>query len=224
MFIGHFAVGFAAKRLAPKINLGWLFVACQLLDLIWPVLVLAGIERVGVDHAATAVTPLDFQHYPYSHSLVMALLYSAAFGLALGTQARSRRAGIVIAGVTFSHWLLDFVTHRADLPLAFSSTRVGLGLWQSVPLTVAIEGAMFLAAFALYWRLRRAEAKFRPRATLGLFAFLALIYAGNVFGPKPPVDTPAAAIAGPALAMWLIVLWGYAIDRQGLPPSAPSKP
>lgn len=218
MFIGHFAAGFAAKRLAPEANLGLLFVACQLLDLIWPVLVLAGVERVAVDHAATAVTPLDFQHYPFSHSLVMTALYAAVFGLAAGALLRSRRAALVVAALTLSHWFLDFATHRPDMPLTFSETRLGLGLWNSIPLTVAIEGALFVAGFAVYWQRQRGASKPRKGWTLGLFAFLLLIYAGNVFGPKPPLDTPAAAIAGPALAMWLIVLWAYAIDRQRLPP------
>lgn len=224
MFIGHFAVGFAAKRVAPEVNLGLLFVACQLLDLIWPVLVLAGVERVAVDHAATAMTPLDFQHYPFSHSLVMSLLYASVFGLAVGSLLKSRRAAIVVAALTLSHWILDFATHRPDLPLAFSATRVGLGLWNSVTSTVLVEGAMFLVGFAVYWSRQRGASTGRRGWTIGLFLFLTLIYAGNVFGPKPPLDTPAAAIAGPALAMWLIVGWAYAIDRQGLPPSAPSRP
>ena len=213
MFIGHFAVGFAAKRLVPQVNLGLFFVACQLLDLIWPVLVLLGVERVAVDHTATAVTPLAFQHYPYSHSLVMACLYALAGGLGAGMLLKSRRAAVVVALVTLSHWVLDFATHRPDLPLAFSETKVGLGLWDSVSLTVLIEGAMFVSAFAVYWKTQKVTTKPRRAGTIALFGFLVLIYVGNVFGPKPPLDTPAAAIAGPALAMWLIVGWAYAVDR-----------
>lgn len=168
MFIGHFAVGFAAKRVEPKLNLGVLFIACQLLDLIWPVLVLLGIEKVGVDHAATV-----------------------------------------------SHWILDFLTHRPDLPIGPSEVdKVGLGLWNSLPATLVVEGALFAFGVYLYLKTQTGVSKGRRYATYGLIAFLTLIYAGNVLGPKPPLDTPAAALAGPALAMWLLVLWGYAVDRK----------
>ena len=78
MFIGHFAVALAAKRAAPRASLGWLVVACQLPDLIWPVLLLAGIERARIEPGNTAFTPLAFDHYPWSHSLLLVVIWGAA--------------------------------------------------------------------------------------------------------------------------------------------------
>lgn len=212
MFIGHFAVGFAAKRVVPEANLGLLFLASQLLDLVWPVLVLAGIERVAVDHGATVVTPLNFEHYPYSHSLAMAVLYSVAFTIVGHAVLRSWRGGLVLGGVTLSHWILDFVTHRADLPILLASEKYGLGLWNSLAATLIVEVGMFVAGVLLYLRVKGTN--LRPKSIWTLIAFLGLIYAANVFGPRPPIDTPGTAIAAPGVAMWLLVIWATLADRK----------
>src|SRR5688572_33466351 len=114
MFIGHFALGFAGPRFAPKLPLTASFIACQFLDLIWPVLVLAGLEQVSVDPDATAFTPLAFE-YPWSHSLLFAALYGALGAVvarALGLGGRSA-AGVLV--LVLSHWLLDLVSHAPDL-------------------------------------------------------------------------------------------------------------
>jgi membrane-bound metal-dependent hydrolase YbcI (DUF457 family) len=126
MFIGHFGVGLAAKKIAPNINLGFLFIACQLLDLIWPVLVLMGVEQVAVDHSATEVTPLNFLHYPYSHSLVMTLLYSLVGAFVTWRVFKSARVGAVMGFTVFSHWILDLITHRPDLPLLLETEKLVL--------------------------------------------------------------------------------------------------
>ncbi len=214
MFVGHFGVGLAAKKLAPEINLGFLFFACQLLDLIWPVLVLIGIERVTVDPGATQVTPLDFVHYPYSHSLFMTLVNSLV-GMTIGWRlSNSKRAGLVIGATIASHWLLDFVTHRADLPLFFGMNKFGLGLWNSVSGTLIVEIGIFIAGVFLYLQASPRNTRKEKIIFWSLIGFLFVVYLGNVFGPKVPLDTPSAAIAGPALAMWLIVLWAYFCDRN----------
>ncbi len=213
MFIGHFAVGLGAKKVAPELNLGFLFIACQLLDLIWPVLVLAGVEKVSVDHLATAVTPLNFEHYPYSHSLVMTVAYSLLAGIAAGLVFQSKRLGIVFGLVTSSHWILGFVTHRPDLPIWLEGQKVGLGLWNNISLSVSIELLIFATGIFLYLKSKSNFSRKRKMCFWALIAFLLVIYAGNVFGPKPPAETPSAMIAGPALAMWLIVLWGYLVDK-----------
>jgi hypothetical protein len=215
MFVGHFAAGLAAKKAAPRVSLGTLFIACQLLDLIWPVLVLAGVERVSVDRGATAFTPLDFEWYPWSHSLGMSLVWSALAFVVLKAMKRSHRDAAVVAAVVFSHWLLDFLTHRPDLPLWLGdSTKVGLGLWNGVAATVAVELALFAAGIWLYLRQTRPLDKKGTWAFWALIGFLTAVYLGNAFGPKPAPDTPSAAIAAPALAMWLIVAWGYWVDRH----------
>jgi membrane-bound metal-dependent hydrolase YbcI (DUF457 family) len=211
MFAGHFAVALAAKRIAPGTSLGTLVAASQLLDLIWPILVLAGVEVVRIDPGNTAFTPLDFVHYPYTHSAAAVLLWAIAFGLAYRWRARAWTGALVVAGLVGSHWLLDLLTHRPDLPLWPGGARVGLGLWNSVRWTLVVEGAMFVAGALIYGLTTRA----RDRAgRLGLYAFLAvlvLISAGNALGPPPPSST-AIGVAG--LALWLFVPWAAWIDRH----------
>ncbi|MBC87063.1 MAG: hypothetical protein CL677_07765 [Bdellovibrionaceae bacterium] len=214
MFIGHFAVGLGAKKVAPEINLGIFFIACQLLDLIWPVLVLAGIEVVSVDHLATKLTPLNFEHYPYSHSLLMTIVYSLVAGFFVGWVLKSKKLGVIVGMVTSSHWILDFVTHRPDMPILLSGQKVGLGLWNNLFLAVSIELLIFSAGIYLYLKSKTNMSQSRKIGFWSLIIFLLVIYLANVFGPKPPLDAPSAMIAGPALAMWLIVLWGYLVDRK----------
>src|SRR5512140_2569440 len=143
MFIGHFAVGLATKRLAPRTSLGTLFAAAQLLDLVWPVLVLLGLEEVRVDPGNTAFTPLDFVSYPWTHSLLMAFAWAAAFAFVYRSLRRCPLGAWVGGALVLSHWVLDFLTNRPDLSLAPGAAKVGLGLWYSVPGTLVAEGTLF---------------------------------------------------------------------------------
>lgn len=214
MFIGHFGVGLAAKKFAPELNLGILFVGCQLLDLVWPVLVLLGLEQVSVDHAATAVTPFNFIHYPYSHSLLMTLVYSAIGAFLVWRFLRKAGAALVISCTILSHWILDFITHRADLPIFFGSEKFGLGLWNSALWTFTVEVGIFVIGVVLYLKSSPLVKRKRKIIFRSMIGFLSVIYIGNFFGSKVPIDTPPAAIAGPAFAMWLIVLWAYFADKR----------
>src|SRR3954447_26978834 len=117
MFLGHFAVALAAKRAAPRTSLGTLVLAAQLLDILWPVLLLAGVERVEIRPGDTAFTPLHFEHYPVSHSLATSIDWAGVFGTAYYAITRYRRGAVVIAALVVSHWALDWITHRPDLPL-----------------------------------------------------------------------------------------------------------
>jgi hypothetical protein len=216
MFIGHFAMGLAAKRVAPRTSLGTLFAAAQLLDLVWPALVLAGVETVRVDPGNTAFTPLDFVSYPWTHSLGMALVWAFAFALAYRARTSALRGAVVVGALVLSHWLLDFVTHRPDLPLAPGGPKVGLGLWNSVPATVALEGALFVAGVYLYAGATRPRNRRGRVALWALVAFLAVTYVANM-GPPPP---SARAIGIVGLLMWLFVPWGAWIDRNRAPVGA----
>ena len=214
MFVGHFAVAFGAKRAVPAVSLGALFIACQLADLVWPLLVIAGVERVSVQPGLTVVTPLDFIYYPFSHSLLAAIAWAVLFGAAyMGLRRATRGTGAVLAGVVVSHWVLDALTHRPDMPLTMSaeSTRVGLGLWNSLPGTIAVELLLFAAGLWLYTQVTRALDRTGRLALWGLVAFLLVIYGANLFGPPPPSGMTAA---WSALAMWLLVAWGYWVDRH----------
>jgi hypothetical protein len=213
VFIGHFGLAFGAKRAAPATSLGVLFAACQLADLLWPTLLLLGYERVEIRPGITRFTPLDFVSYPYSHSLVALCGWGLAFGAIYTVLRRARiSAFVTLALLVVSHWLLDYVTHRPDMPITISGAdRVGLGLWNSIPGTLAVEFAIFAIGLAVY--LRQTE----PRDHVGsiglwsLVGFLLVVYLGSSFGPPPP--TPAA-IAWSAESLWLLVIWGYWIDNH----------
>jgi hypothetical protein len=213
MFIGHFAVALAAKRAVPQVSLGTLFLAAQLADLVWPVLVLLGVESVEVRPGITAVTPLDFSYYPWSHSLVAMALWGVVLAAAWLAATRSTfKAALVVAAVVVSHWLLDWISHRPDLPLTVGGeSRYGLGLWNSLPATVAVEGALFAACVVIYARATSARDRIGRWAFWALMVFLVGVYLANLFGPPPP---NALAVAWTANAMWLLVAWGYWLDRH----------
>jgi hypothetical protein len=211
MFIGHFAVGLAAKPVEPRLSLGLLLAAPQLLDLVWPVLVLAGIERVEIDPGNTAFTPLAFTYYPWSHSLVAALLWSALLAVPLRATGASWRVSGIAAALVFSHWVLDFVSHGPDMPLWPGGPRVGLGLWRSVPATLAVEVTMYALGVFVYARATHAKDRVGSGAFWALAAFLLVVYVANVLGPPPP---SATAVAASALALWLIPVWGVWIERH----------
>src|SRR3954470_24943876 len=117
MFIGHFALGFAAKRAAPRLSVAVLFAAAQFADLLWPFLVALGIEQVRIDPGNTAFTPLAFVSYPYSHSLLFLCVWGALFGAICAVMIRSALSGAVVAALVVSHWVLDWITHRPDMPI-----------------------------------------------------------------------------------------------------------
>ncbi len=163
MFLGHFGVALAAKKAAPTVSLGTAILAAQWADLLWPTLVLLGIERLEIDPGNTAMTALDFVHYPYSHSLVALLGWAVAFALAFHTFRRAAlRPGLVVGALVLSHWVLDVATHRPDMPLTLGGPeRLGLGLWNSVPATLVVEAVLFLGGLFLYARSMRVKGVLR---------------------------------------------------------------
>lgn len=215
MFVGHFALGLAGKRLAPRVSLGTWFVSVQLLDLVWPIFLLLGVEHVRVTPGYTRLSPLDFYDYPWTHSLVMAILWGlGAFLVALLVRrgpGRAAAAGLLGLGVV-SHWLLDFVVHRPDLPLfPLLGRYVGLGWWDRPVLAVAIELALLAAGAALYLRQTTARDASGRWGLWSLLGFLLLVWLGSLFGPPPPDERP---IAWMGLAQWLLIPWAWWVDRH----------
>ena len=223
MFLGHFALAFGAKRAAPAVSLGVLFLACQFADLLWPVLVLGGIEAVEVQPGATVMTPLNFVSYPYSHSLLALGGWGVLVGGAYAAATRSRMyAGVILGLLVVSHWVLDVISHRPDMPLTVrGTTRLGLGLWNSVPGTLAVELLIFTAGIALYRRATKARDRIGSVGLWSLVVFLLAVYLANVFGPPPP---DARTVAWSVNAMWLLVLWGYWVDRHRMSLGAGDEP
>lgn len=213
MFVGHFALGFGAKKFAPQVSLGILFLACQMADIIWPNLVLLGIETLRIQPGITVMTPLDFVSYPYSHSLVALLLWSVVFGaLYVALSRAGTKVAIVIGALVLSHWVLDVLTHRPDMPITLGEgTKVGAGLWNHPVIAIPIELLLFGTGVWLYQRHTKALNRVGSIGLWALVLFLLAVYVANVFGPPPPSST---AVAWSAQAMWLIIAWGFWVDRN----------
>jgi hypothetical protein len=215
MFIGHIAVALAAKKAAPKVSLGTLTLAVQFVDLLWPLFLLLGIEHVRIDPGNTAFTPLDFYDYPISHSLLTGIGWAFAFGLIYFLIRRSMKNAIILGGCVVSHWVLDFISHRPDMPIVpWTSTYVGLGLWYSVPATIVVEGLLFAVGVYIYIRSTTARDRTGTYAFWSFIVFLVLVWIGNIVGGPPPNVT---ALAWGAQSAWLLILWAYWIDRHRLP-------
>jgi len=190
LFVGHYGVSFAAKRSAPRVPLWVLFIAVQLLDVIWAPLVLLGIEKLSIVPGITASNALFLYYMPYTHSLVAAVLWSAgAFIVYRFLAGREReREALVVAIAVFSHWILDFLVHRPDLPLYDNTSKVGLGLWNYRVGALALEAAVLFGGMAWYLKTRTSR-----RAAFLIFGIALMAVQVRVsFGP-PPVSERAEA-------------------------------
>jgi hypothetical protein len=213
VFVGHTALALAAKARAPRTSLGLLWAAAVTLDLLWPPFLLFGLERVRIAPGDTAFTPLAFDSYPWSHSLLMALVWGAILALIVARRGAEPGAPLLIGALVVSHWVLDFVSHRPDMPLwpGAGAPRLGLGLWNSVPATLAVEGLLFLAGITIYVRVTR------PRDRIGVWAFWSFLLVQAVLWASGPWTAPppsAAAVAWVSLGAWLFVLWAWWADRH----------
>ena len=210
MFIGHFGVALAGKKLAPRTSLGTLFFAAQFLDLLWPVLLLAGLEHVRIAPGITRMQPFDFYDYPISHSLLTSIVWGALVALAYFGLRRDARGAWALGILVLSHWVLDVVVHRPDLPLWPGGPKVGLGLWNSWLAGVGLEVLTFGVGIWLYLRSTKA------RDAVGRYAFwalMALLFSGGAASLRAvPPDVKSVAIG--SLFMWILVLWGWWIDRH----------
>lgn len=212
MFIGHFGVALAAKKVAPQTSLGTLILAAQFLDLLWPIFLLAGIEHVRIAPGITKTSPFDFNDYPLSHSLLTTVLWAALFAGVYYFRRRNFRIAWILGAAVLSHWVLDFIVHRPDLPLfPGGQTWVGLGLWNSWTATIAVEVAFFGAGLWIYLSCTRAR---DAAGRYGFWALIALLFLGwvsTLFAGAPP---NVSAIAWGGLAMWLTVPWAWWADKH----------
>ncbi|RMF59219.1 MAG: hypothetical protein D6748_06950 [Calditrichaeota bacterium] len=215
MFIGHFGLGLAARKIDSTPSLGTLFLATQFIDLLWPLLLLVGLEKVEIDPGNTAFTPLNFSHYPISHGFLSVLIWSVLFGLVYYLFKKNLKSSLLLGMLVMSHWMLDLITHRPDLPLLpWSEVKVGFGMWNSIGLTMLVESGIFLGGAYLYLKNSRAVNRKGTIGFWGLLLLLGVIYILNVFGDPPP-SGQAIAIVG--MAQWLIVFWAYWLDKHRLP-------
>ncbi len=212
MFIGHMGVAFGAKKYVPAISLGIFFIATQFIDLLWPILLLLGLEKVAVDIGNTVVTPLNFISYPISHSLLAVIVWSILVGGLYYLFKKEKRAAVILGAVVLSHWVLDLITHRPDLEIIpGAGFMAGFGLWNSLIGTIVVEGTIFGLGVFFYWKSTIAKNRKGEYGFWGLVVFLILVYFMNIFGP-PPDSVEAIPYVG--LSIWILVIWGYWIDRN----------
>jgi LexA-binding, inner membrane-associated putative hydrolase len=212
MVIGHFGFGLGAKKFAPKISLGTLFIAVQFADLLWPVLLLLNVEHVSLQRGNTKF-PLDFSDYPITHSLAMAILWGACFGLIYWAVKKDIRSAVVLGICVLSHWVLDLVVHIPDLPLypGESSPKVGLGVWNWPWITALVEGTLFIIGLILYLRTTHAKNK---SGVWGLWLLVILLVVAHVAGIFSPLPPSAHAIGWAAQYQWIFILLAYWVDRN----------
>ena len=209
MFIGHYGLALAAKRAAPRASLGTLIVAAQLVDLIWPMLLLVGIEHVRIVPNANPFLRLSFESYPWTHSLAMGIVWALLAGGSYAALRGDRASGVIVGLLVLSHWVLDWITHVPDLQLYPGGERFGLGLWRSVYGTMGVEAAVFIVGLVAYARVTRAADRTGRWALWGFVVLLGVLYLANAYGPPPP---SVSAVAWGALAAWVVPLFGWWVD------------
>jgi hypothetical protein len=209
MFIGHYALGLASKKISKFPSLAMMFIAAQLLDLLWPIFVLLGIESFQIEVGNTKLTPLNFSNYPYSHSLLMSIVWGILLGIIYYFITKTKKGSLLLGALVLSHWVLDFITHRPDLPLTpFSNYKVGLGLWNHPVIESIIEFGLFFIGAILYYTTVKPKKKIWFWA---LIIFFTIIHIANVFGPAP---ASINAVAWSANLMWIFVLWAWWIEKE----------
>jgi hypothetical protein len=221
MFLGHYGAALALKRAEPKVSLGTLFVAAQLLDLLWGAFLLLGWEHVRILPDANPLLTFQFYDYPISHSLVAALawgLAAAALYYSWPTRDVTRhwQAAALVGAAVFSHWLLDLLVHVPDLPLAGNdSAKVGLGLWRHLGLSVGVELIVLALGIAVYVARRSRRHPVRPVRLIVVTLLLLATYVASLLAPPPP-SIPAVAVADIVFILALGLLAGWA-DRAATP-------
>ena len=214
MFVGHLALGFAAKRVTPRASLAVLFAAAQFADILWPVFIAVGIEQVRIAPGITAFTALDFVSYPYSHSLVFLIGWGVAFGVLYRQLTGDRAALAVMAALVVSHWVLDVLTHRPDMPVYPGGSTFGLGLWNSIPATLIVELVLYAAGLWVYVRATEARDRIGRWGFIALAIFLVVVYLASI--GAAPSSIPGIYI--PALAgVILLTVWSWWADRHRAP-------
>jgi hypothetical protein len=212
VLVGHFAAGLVAKRVEPTLSLGTLVLAAMLTDLLWPVFTFVGLERVNFGHGRGAGNYFEAANIAFSHSLLTGTVWAGLIATVCRWLLGTPRGTWVLIALVLSHWVLDVVSHRPDMPLAPAmAARLGLGLWTSVPATLLVEGGLWVAAIAMYARATQ------PRTRAGGFGLwiviplLTLIWYNNIAGPAPP--NPESAPVASLVLFSLVILWAYWIDR-----------
>ena len=189
MGVGHLAVGFAAKRAVPRVPLGVLLLAGVFCDLLWGAFLLTGIEHARIVPGITSASPLDLYDYPISHSLLAGILWALVFGGLFFAKNRYRAGAVMLGVLVLSHWALDTIAHRPDMPVFLKGPYLGLGLWNSVPASIVVEEAMLAIGVFLYLQATEGRGKIGLAVLVGVFAVMGV---AGYLSPPPPSLTPVA--------------------------------
>ena len=217
MFIAHYGAAFALKRFDSKISLGWLMLWAQLPDILWSCFILAGIEIVKISPGITKANPLEFVHYPYSHSLLATLGFVFLIFILVRIFPFKANLGklqlsLLFVAAVVSHFVLDLISHRPDLPLAGSdSLKIGLSLWNNTIISYLFEFIIFFTGIYLYYQFKSNLTKARKICLLIFILLFSFLNLGNLLGPLPP-DVETVAISGLGGNI-IVVIFSFWLDR-----------
>ncbi|MET0637667.1 MAG: hypothetical protein ABWZ25_16680 [Chitinophagaceae bacterium] len=214
MFIGHFGLSFAAKKAAPKVSLGTLFIATMFVDIVWPFLLLFNIEKVAIVPGYTQSNALEFLYFPYTHSLLAGIIWGVVVGFVYWLFKKDNRGAMVVGLCVLSHWFFDLLVHTADLPLTpFGQEKLGFGLWNHVALSLTIETIIFLAGVFIYANFTKAKTRAGKWGFWSFVAFLLAFNFANTFGP-PPSGSIMTLFLTLVTLIFIIVLLAYWVDKN----------
>jgi membrane-bound metal-dependent hydrolase YbcI (DUF457 family) len=214
MFLGHYGLALGVKKAAPQISLVTLFVAVEFVDILWPFFLLFDVEQMKVHPGITEVTPFEFVHYPYTHSLVMGVVWGLAAGLGYWFFKKDTKSAVIVGLAVLSHWFLDLVVHTADLPLTITgSEKFGFGLWNSLSMTLLVEGIIFFAGVYMYATSTKALNNKGKWGLWSLVAFFVTANLYNMFGP-PPEDSIMVLFISFLVLQVIVLSLAYLTDKN----------
>jgi hypothetical protein len=210
MFAGHYSSALVAKAAAPRVPLWTLLIAAQFVDILWVIFVFSGLEHARLVPGLPS-SPLDLYYMPYTHSLLATCFWSAiAFVVAQNGLRLGNGAALVVAATVASHWFLDLLVHRPDLPIAFGARKLGLGIWDYPVPAYLLEVLCIVVSMWLCVRSCGVTGR-RLRPWLGFAGGLVLLQTATAFGPLP---TSLTGMLVSALALYLLIPWvGARVER-----------
>jgi|SRR5580692_2803209 hypothetical protein len=217
MFVGHYGVSFAMQPAARRVPLWVWFIAVQWLDVVWSLLVLLGVEKLRIVPGFTQANALDLYYMPFTHGLPGSILVSLILGAIVGlfTAGNRLKTVLLVAAVSFSHWVLDLMVHVPDLPLYGNSAKVGFGLWRNVALSFPLELAILVIGALMYSRARKYKSAKGRYVFWGFVALLAVVQVGANFGP-PPSSWQTMAITA-FISYVVLALLAALVERGTIP-------
>lgn len=219
MFIGHFGLSFAAKKAAPKVSLPTLFIATQFVDILWPFMLIFNIEKVVIVPGYTQVNAYEFLYFPYTHSLLMGIIWGIVIASIYFLIKKDIRSSVVIGLCVLSHWFFDLIVHTTDLPITpFGDYKVGFGLWNHVAATLIIEFFIFFGGLFVYTSITKAKNKKGMWGLWGLAILLVIVTLSNTFGPPPPDSVKILFMSFIILMIIIIVLAGWVDKNREIKP------